>query len=214
MSTLARREREKLQRKNDILNAAEKKFIKKGFDNVSMDEIAKDLELSKPTIYLYFKNKESLYFAVVIRQMNILKDIFTKAVSDGSTGVDKVQRFIRAFFFEYAKNHPEFLRLVTVAREQRFMNLLQTNQIEGAKQFGTIAMEMLTLLIDALKQGISDGTVRKDLDTLQTAIYVVVTCESTAQLSAEYRGLLSHRNLTTNTYLEHSINLMLKGIIP
>ena len=60
-----------------------------------MDEIAHDLELSKPTLYLYFKNKESLYFAVILRGMVTLRDVFKDAVTKERTGIDKVRGFIR-----------------------------------------------------------------------------------------------------------------------
>jgi AcrR family transcriptional regulator len=43
MSVAERKEREKQQRRNDIIDAAEKRFFEKGFDGVSMDEIARDL---------------------------------------------------------------------------------------------------------------------------------------------------------------------------
>ena len=64
MSLAKWKEREKEQRQNDIINAARKLFADKDFDEVSMDEIAREVGLGKSTLYLYFKNKESLYFAV------------------------------------------------------------------------------------------------------------------------------------------------------
>ena len=56
-----RREREKEQRRNDILKAAEKLFLSREYDDVSMNDIAQEVELSKATIYLYFENKEELF---------------------------------------------------------------------------------------------------------------------------------------------------------
>jgi TetR/AcrR family transcriptional regulator len=212
MSTLPRREREKLQRRNDIIDAAEKRFFEKEFDIVSMDEIAHDLELSKPTLYLYFKNKESLYFAVILRGMVTLRSVFKDAVAKEKTGIGKVWEFIHAFFFDYVRKHSDYYRLIVVARERRFMAMLRNNRIEGANQFGDMAMEMLTFLIDAIKVGIEDGTIRADLDPLQTAIFLVVACESAAQMAPEYQILLTHKGLTTDEYLQHSIKVMLQGI--
>lgn len=68
MATADRKEREKEQRKNVILDAAEKLFFSKGFDSVSMEEIAKEVELGKGTLYLYFKSKDSLFFAIISRK--------------------------------------------------------------------------------------------------------------------------------------------------
>ena len=212
MSKLSRREREKLQRRTDIIDAAERRFLEKGFDGVSMDEIACDLELSKPTLYLYFKNKESLYLAVVLRGMLILRDTFKDAVTKEKTGIKKVVRFIRALCLDYVRKHPDYYRLLIVAREQRFMAMLRKHEIEGGDKFGNMAMELLTFLIDAIKLGIDDGTIREDLDPLQTAIFLVVASESVIQIAPEYQGLLTNRGLTLDEYLQHSIDVMLNGI--
>ena len=48
------------------MDAAEKLFFSKGYDDVSLDDIAQEAELNRATIYLYFENKEDLCFAVIL----------------------------------------------------------------------------------------------------------------------------------------------------
>src|SRR4030042_625741 len=67
MSTMSRREREKQGRKNTIIEAAEGLFSEKGFKETTMQEISERVELSKGTIYLYFKSKEELYLSVCVK---------------------------------------------------------------------------------------------------------------------------------------------------
>ncbi len=50
---------------NIILKKASELFLKYGFKNVTMDEIANDLAISKKTIYVYYENKSDLVEAVV-----------------------------------------------------------------------------------------------------------------------------------------------------
>ena len=64
-SNIPRREREKLQRRSDILSAAKKVFAEQGFDHASLDEIAALCELSKGTLYYYFSGKEELFTSVI-----------------------------------------------------------------------------------------------------------------------------------------------------
>ncbi len=59
------------ERKSQILNAAEEVFTKKGFDEARMDDIAEQTGLSKGTLYLYFKSKEDLIFAILDRMFQI-----------------------------------------------------------------------------------------------------------------------------------------------
>jgi hypothetical protein len=67
--------REKIRQKQ-ILDAAKKLFFEQGFAATSMNQIAKKVELSKGTLYLYFKNKEELY---------ILNKKLSKALIDKTT---------------------------------------------------------------------------------------------------------------------------------
>ena len=59
MSNISRREREKQKRRQEIIDAAEKVFFTKGYDKVTMDEIAQKAEVNKALLYYYFKNKET-----------------------------------------------------------------------------------------------------------------------------------------------------------
>jgi TetR/AcrR family transcriptional regulator len=210
---LSRREREKLQRRNDIINAAEKRFFKQGFDGVSMDDIAGDLELSKPALYRYFKNKESLYLAVVLRGMVVLRDTLCNAVQKETTGLDKVSGYLHALCFDYVPSHADYYAAMNVARERRFMVLYSQGRVDGSRDFGNLAFELLMFLVDAIKLGIQDGSVRPDLEPLQTALFLVVSSEAATNLSSEYQqNLLAHRQISKEQFLKHSIDLMLKGI--
>ncbi len=61
-----RREREKTQRIESILEAARKVFFAKGYIKATMDEIALEAEISKPTIYQYFRSKDDLFFSLML----------------------------------------------------------------------------------------------------------------------------------------------------
>jgi TetR/AcrR family transcriptional regulator len=209
---VSRREREKSQRGNEIICAAEHRFIEKGFDGVSMDDIAKDLELSKPALYRYFKNKESLYFAVALRGMGILRDTVKDAVAKEKTGIEKVSGFIQALCFDYAVNHFEYYRLLVAAREQRFMDMLKKQEIDGGSQFGNMMLELLNFFVDAINLGIEDGTIREDVGPLQTAIFLMLAFEAAVNITPEYQNLLTQTGLSKDEYLKHSIDLMLRGI--
>ena len=57
MGVAERRQREKEERRSCIVAAAEAVFLEKGLDVATMDEIAARAEVSKGTLYLYFKEK-------------------------------------------------------------------------------------------------------------------------------------------------------------
>ncbi len=58
------------QKREAILEAALKRFKRFGLAKTTMDEIAKDLEISKGSLYYYFSDKDRIYVAVVERIVN------------------------------------------------------------------------------------------------------------------------------------------------
>lgn len=64
MGSKQRREREKEELRQEILDAARELFINEGYENVSMRRVAEKIEYSPTTIYLYFEDKAALLFAI------------------------------------------------------------------------------------------------------------------------------------------------------
>ena len=67
MGIKERKEREKERRRQQIIVAAKRIFSAKGFNKATMEDIAKEAEISPGTIYIYFKNKDELYASLSIR---------------------------------------------------------------------------------------------------------------------------------------------------
>ena len=79
MGIQERKKRERERRRQQIIVAAKRVFSEKGFLKTTMEDIAKEAELSPGTLYLYFKNKDELYASLslrILQYMNIrLKDV-------------------------------------------------------------------------------------------------------------------------------------------
>ena len=75
MGIAERKQREKEQRRQHILQVAETIFLEKGINSSTMDEIAAVCELSKGTLYLYFKSKEELFLDICPKQKFLLHKI-------------------------------------------------------------------------------------------------------------------------------------------
>jgi AcrR family transcriptional regulator len=71
--------KEKYQnRQNEIIKAAQKRFIKHGLQKTTIDEIARDLRIGKSSLYHYFHTKEELYYRTIETEKNgFLADVLT-----------------------------------------------------------------------------------------------------------------------------------------
>ncbi|GJQ32928.1 MAG: hypothetical protein HBSAPP04_17670 [Ignavibacteriaceae bacterium] len=82
-------------RLNDVLRAAERRFVKHGPAKTTLDEIARDLRLSKSAIYHYFSSKEELYSAVLKKQA---ADYIRAVVEIFNNEERKFQERFRSYF--------------------------------------------------------------------------------------------------------------------
>jgi len=78
MGIAERRQREKQQRYEEILAAARKIFGEKDFQAATMEDIAREAEVSAATLYLYFKNKDELFASLNIASLQYLLDRLRK----------------------------------------------------------------------------------------------------------------------------------------
>src|SRR5882757_5859147 len=62
MGIAERKEKQKTEIRKSILDASMKLFVEEGFSNVSIRRIAEIIEYSPTTIYLYFKDKDEIFF--------------------------------------------------------------------------------------------------------------------------------------------------------
>jgi len=74
MGIYERRQREKGQRRIQIITAARKVFSTKGFNAATMEEIALEAQLTPGALYLYFKSKEDLHTLLSIEILKHLAD--------------------------------------------------------------------------------------------------------------------------------------------
>lgn len=209
MGTIERREREKHQKRNHIIDAAERLFFSKGYNSTSMDEVAEEAEYSKGTLYLYFKDKEDLYLAINVRGLLILKDLFEKAFKEGTNGIDKVWKIGDAYL-DFSKEYPNYYRAMHYyeCTEINFnINESSAQQCEEAGQ------QVLGVVARAIQTGIDDGSIREDLDPMNTA--TVLWAHSNGIISImSIRGehLKEQHNLNIEEILQQSSDMMRRSI--
>jgi AcrR family transcriptional regulator len=161
-----RKKREKDQRVNGILTAAKKVFFAKGYQRTTMDEIALEAEISKPTIYQYFRTKDELYSALMLP---FLEDFGSRFVlirhklgaEKYRTGKAFVRDIFRAFLESY-EAAPDSLRVAnTFFQHSDLINELSDASRAVISSRGKYDFELAR---EILQEGVSQGLIR-DIDT-------------------------------------------------
>ena len=92
---LPRREREKLMQRQEMLAAALDLFSKKGYGNVSMQEIAEKAEFAIGTLYKFFRSKEDLYRALVLEQAEKFHNGAMNAFASSDDEVEQLRNYFK-----------------------------------------------------------------------------------------------------------------------
>ena len=215
--SLERKEMKRKQKREEIINTAERLFFSEGYDNVSMNDIAKDVGMSKATLYLYFDNKDSLFFAVVLRGAEIMKSLIKKEMKTVEKGIDKVFAY-RSAYFDFAVKYPDYLHVYNYFISGRFNltrivdNLVMKDVIEKGRKFAMfpatmassdenerqimeIRKEILILLINSIKTGIEDGSINKKIQIIEMAILIKSMTETNLNMPPDLVKTLEIRGI-------------------
>jgi AcrR family transcriptional regulator len=86
------------ERERQMLETAHALFAARGYADVTMDEVAAEVGVTKPLLYNYFGNKERLYLACMTPAADAMARAIVEAVRDAETPGDALGSAIHAFF--------------------------------------------------------------------------------------------------------------------
>ncbi|MBN1198306.1 MAG: helix-turn-helix transcriptional regulator [Bacteroidales bacterium] len=158
MGIAERKEREREQRRQSIIDAAEKVFFTKGYDSSTMDDIASTAELSKGTLYLYFQSKDELHFEIMDRGNQILLVFMEKAINLQKNGRENL-RLLGEAFVEFSNSHPDYFQAMMFF-QSRDVEHQRINE-QKLKKF-IMGRSSISMLNNMVSKGIADGSVRND----------------------------------------------------
>ena len=98
------------ERREQLLDVGRKLFAEKGFEVVTVEEIAAKAGVSKPVVYEHFGGKEGLYAVVVDREMNHLLASIGDALTGGSPRALLEQAGLA--LFDYIDRYPDGFRIL------------------------------------------------------------------------------------------------------
>ena len=204
--SLKRKERLKELHTICVLEAAEKLFEKKGFDAVSMDEVAFNTGISKSTVYVYFKSKQIIWDSIVCKYMELLLEDAKKAADGDGSFEDRYYKLC----FDIAEKfeaHPLFckgtLGKISVDMDQ-----------ELYKKIYEIGEQTNEEIARFIRSGIEEGMVRKDIDMYPAVIMMWSSISGIISMANDKEEYLKLRfGMTKEEYLKKAFKMLLEGAV-
>jgi len=156
------------EKREGILSAATKLFLKYGYEDTSIGDIANKAKMSKETIYLNYRSKEEIFMACADRVFHEMFDDVWKEIKDEKDMLSRLLKRGHAFLASY----PQWINMMNLVKnlsvgdnsvfKDRFRQLIQqmvqplSHDIEQLKRKGTITSEISSILAGYILLGMGD----------------------------------------------------------
>ena len=153
----------KQDKENRILNAAEKVFGTKGYDDSTIQDVVKEANVADSSAYWYFKNKEELLNSCFIKGFQRMDDGFdpSEPGSGEHSGQDspaliKLEKVLTNFY-TIAVKHPDFSKILV-------MNGVYSRDFYKSQAYEPL-QKLFARIAVSLEEGKSDGSIRKEVNS-------------------------------------------------
>ena len=180
--SLTRKERDKQLRKTDLLSAAGHLFALKGYDRATMQDIAREAQYATGTAYLYFKDKESLYFSLLEEKISEMMSIIKEKTSETKDVREEINILIyeSLIFFE---NNQDFFHIF-VSETSKFRWVVDS-KIGSSESM----LEHMSYLADIIRKAQQHKVIRGDFKPEHVAdIFTAILSTVIVGLLKEKRG--------------------------
>jgi TetR/AcrR family transcriptional regulator, repressor for uid operon len=184
----------KTEVREKIVHAAIIAFSKYGYDRTRMDDIADTAKLSKGTLYLYFKSKEELFYAISENNIRDLKEHLSALFTKSEDLVSDSQKFYVNFRKATEQSDEIFLETIAESsRNQKLQDMLYHQRLK-----------VLDVVTEYLSLQIKKGFLNSDMDIGAVALGLV----------ALYDGLTVDKIIGINeSQNEKAWNVTIKAIL-
>ena len=139
--------------KEKIVAEAEALFLRLGIRSVTMDDVARELSMSKKTLYQFFENKEHLVLEVARKHLTEEAADFTNIAEEAENAIDELHRISKCMRRNMSNIHPVTLHDLRKYHPKAF------------ELFSTFKNDFIKGNVENnLKRGIEEGYYRPDID--------------------------------------------------
>lgn len=197
--------------KDSISAAADKLFAQRGIEKTTMDEIAREAQYSKATLYVYFKSKDEIFYYIAFKSMFRLHEKF-KTILSGTEEVSDAYFAICDVLAQFCEDNPLHfsIMLETIASDEESRK--NTPILEDIYQIG----ETLNNDVDVIIQrGIEQGVLQEQIELPSPAMGLIQWAAlsgivSLANKKQDY--IMQRTGMSRSQFLQAGFQMMYKSI--
>ena len=188
-------------KRESILEAAARAFEKLGFRKASIGDIAEVAGVGKGTVYLACKNKEDLFYQVILRDLRRFSAMQAERI-DPRRPASELLRDLAIGAVQHLERRPLVRWLISGA--------FHSELPKWAERFEKLREMSLANVVEILRIGVEQGEFRPDLDIQETAELL-----REMQLAGYFYYLKAgrRRGVDVVAKTEHGLDLVLRGLV-
>ena len=193
-----------------IMTAAEKLFSEKGYEQTTIDDISKESEYSRRTIYAYYESKDDILHCIIEKGLQALKTDIENAANDNAGFTDAYRAVCRAMR-KYRREYPYSLERLNRSGDEEIGQTVKSAAVKNILRLGTEINEILETLI---VRGQKSGEVRKEVVPVLT-VYVLSTSIDSLLALAETKGkfICAQNGMTEEEFLDYGFRQIINSIL-
>lgn len=197
-----RREEEKERRRVQIVDAAEALYAQLGWDQVTMDRVARRARLSRALIYVYFQDRNDLLLAITQRALEELRRHFLAAAAAHPQGLDQMQAIARAYV-QFQREKPHLFDACS-----RYHAHCTTGHPTDDECM-TAGDAAIAVIVQVLQQGQADGSIRRDLgNSAQVCVTLWAFTHGLIQIASNKAQEIARLGVSNDELMEGSFAML------
>ncbi len=200
--TANRRAREKERRRASILHSALDLIRTQGLHHLQMDDLARQTELAKGTLYRYFKSKDAVLVALIIQARLALLQRFKIATTQKETPLQQVEA-IYWCNFEFCQEHQDLYELMFFYE----FGILDETLLDDLKPSSKAIVDFLVSII---QKGLEEKVLRPEINPLEFSFNMYGTTMGMLKMLSVHASMLQknlHQSVEEvfRTFVERTI---------
>lgn len=193
-----------------IMTAAEKLFSEKGYEQTTIEDISKESEYSRRTIYAYYESKDDILHCIIEKGLQALKTDIENAANDNA-GFHRAYRAVCRAMRKYRREYPHSLGRLNRSGDEEIGQAVKSAAVKNILRLGTEINETLEALII---RGQENGEVRKDIIPTLTVYVLWSSIDSLLALAGTKGKFICAQNgMTEEKFLDYGFRQIVNSIL-
>jgi len=214
LEKITRKEKERIRRRNHILDVAEEMIAEVGFDSATMDQIAERAEVGKGTLYLHFKSKSVIYLAICERGSRLLNERMAEVLTRNVSGLEMVKEIGHTYLM-FIQANPQYFYAFNY-----FEGLLADDEVltgETAEKCEQNAKNSMAYIVRSLQIGMQDGSIDSSYNANELGVMIWGASRGIINMTflkekGRHHKILNEVDVSLETLLSGFIQLVVTGI--